>query len=48
MANDALEIMQRRVGDLRGLHIIDGAGHFVQQERAEVFNRALVGFLETL
>lgn len=48
MANDALEIMQRRVNDLRGLHIIEGAGHFVQQEQAEEFNQALIGFLETL
>ncbi len=48
MANDALDIMQQRVEDLRGLHIIDNAGHFVQQEAAADFNTALLSFLATL
>lgn len=48
MANDALTIMQNRVSDLRGLHMIEGAGHFVQQEQAEQFNQALLAFITSL
>lgn len=31
---------------MRDLHLIDGAGHWVQQEQSAAFNRALLGFLE--
>jgi pimeloyl-ACP methyl ester carboxylesterase len=31
---------------LRGVHLIDGAGHWVQQERPDEVNRLLLGFLE--
>lgn len=48
MANNALDIMKNRVTDLRGLHIIPDAGHFVQQEQATQFNLALIEFLKTL
>ncbi len=48
MANDALAVMRERVHDLRGLHLIEGAGHFVQQERSDAFNDALLAFLQTL
>ncbi|MGH8137195.1 MAG: alpha/beta fold hydrolase [Steroidobacteraceae bacterium] len=30
---------------LRGVHLIDGAGHWVQQEQAQEVNRLLIGFL---
>jgi|TARA_R100000501_G_scaffold17919_1_gene34975 pimeloyl-ACP methyl ester carboxylesterase len=40
--------MRRRVPGLRDMIAIPGAGHFVQQERPEAFNAALLGFLETL
>jgi len=30
---------------LRGVHLVDGAGHWVQQEQPEVVNRLLIGFL---
>ena len=40
--------MRERVPDLRGLHLIDAAGHFVQQEQAEHFNQALSEFLNSL
>ena len=34
--------------DLRGSTIIDGAGHWVQQEAPEATNDALLAFLKTL
>ena len=43
---DALNIMKRRCGDLRGIEIIPGAGHFVQMEQPGKTNDALLGFLE--
>jgi pimeloyl-ACP methyl ester carboxylesterase len=48
IAPDALDVMRRRVPDLRGVEIIEGAGHFVQMERAEEVNRALLNFLDGL
>ena len=33
---------------LRGFHILDGAGHWLQQERAEAANDLLTGFLNDL
>ena len=33
---------------IRGSHIIDGAGHWIQQERAKEVNELLVGFLKGL
>ncbi|MEO1082307.1 MAG: alpha/beta fold hydrolase [Pseudomonadota bacterium] len=34
--------------DMRGAHFIDGAGHWVQQEKPEDVSRRLVAFLESL
>ena len=34
--------------DMRGVHQIDGAGHWVQQEKPEQVNRLLLQFLETV
>jgi pimeloyl-ACP methyl ester carboxylesterase len=31
--------------DMRGVHMIDGAGHWVQQEQAEETARLLIEFL---
>ncbi|HEV3007577.1 MAG TPA: alpha/beta hydrolase [Burkholderiales bacterium] len=31
--------------DLRGCHLVDGAGHWVQQEQPQIVNRLLVDFL---
>lgn len=45
---DAIDIMRRRVPDLRDVVIIDRAGHFVQQEQPEAVNAALVKFLRAL
>lgn len=42
----AFEAMQARVcPQLRGCHLIDGAGHWVQQEQPEAVNRLLLDFL---
>ena len=40
-----LDLMDGNYADLRGKVVIDGAGHWVQQERPEEVNRALVDFL---
>jgi pimeloyl-ACP methyl ester carboxylesterase len=34
--------------DLRGCHVIEGAGHWIQRERAPAVNELLVGFLRGL
>ena len=45
----AFERMQREVcTDLRGCHLIPGAGHWVQQEQPAVVNELLLGFLGTI
>ena len=31
----------------QGAHLIDGAGHWVQQEQPEAVNRILIQFLKT-
>ena len=38
--------MREHVSDLRLVRIIDGAGHWVQQERPAEVNAALLEFLE--
>jgi pimeloyl-ACP methyl ester carboxylesterase len=40
--------MDRFYADLRGKVLIEGAGHWVQQERPAEVNEALLGFLRTL
>lgn len=37
-----------RMRDVRGLHLIEGAGHWVQQEAPEATNRLLLPFLKEL
>jgi pimeloyl-ACP methyl ester carboxylesterase len=37
--------MERILPNLRRKIIIEGAGHWVQQERADEVNAALIGFL---
>ncbi|MCK8672119.1 alpha/beta hydrolase [Rhodococcus sp. HM1] len=41
----ALERMRQTVPDLRGVHLLDGAGHFVQMERARRVDELLVDFV---
>jgi pimeloyl-ACP methyl ester carboxylesterase len=45
---NALEVMRRRVPDLRGVVLVPGAGHFVQQEKPQAVNAALLEFLRGL
>ncbi len=45
---DLVENMKRWVDDLRGCNIFDGAGHWIQQERPDEVNAALLKFLGTL
>ena len=40
--------MREKVRDLRGLELIPGAGHFIQQEAPATLNRYLLDFLEGL
>ncbi len=40
--------MSQTVTDLRGVHVLDGAGHWIQQERADDVNRLLIEFLQGL
>lgn len=42
------ERMRIRVPGLRGMEALPGAGHFLQQERPEAFNAALLSFLGQL
>lgn len=42
------DLMQGWVEDLRGVVLVPGAGHWVQQERPSEVNRALLGFLDGL
>ena len=45
---DLVEYMKRWIDDLRVCEIIDGAGHWIQQERPAQVTRLLLGFLATL
>lgn len=45
---DLVENMKRWIDDLRVCEIIDGAGHWIQQERPDEVTRLLLGFLATL
>ena len=38
----------RACTDLRGLHLLDGAGHWVQQEQSAEVNRLVLEFLLAL
>jgi len=43
----AIEAMQNTAcTDMRAVHLIDGAGHWVQQEQADEVSRLLLGFLK--
>jgi pimeloyl-ACP methyl ester carboxylesterase len=45
---DMIEVMRNHVTDLRLVRLIDGAGHWVQQEAPDEVNAALLEFLGTL
>lgn len=46
--SEAIEAMRAALGDLRHLDIVEGAGHWLQQERPELVNAALISFLGAL
>ena len=48
LAMASLDPMRERVTDLRGVVLVPGAGHWVQQEAPEAVNAALVEFLAGL
>jgi pimeloyl-ACP methyl ester carboxylesterase len=48
LGRDALDRMNAATTDLRGVHLLDGAGHWVQQERPDEVNALLVDFLRDL
>jgi pimeloyl-ACP methyl ester carboxylesterase len=47
-AQSQLDAFPRTLPGLRGSHILDGAGHWVQQERPDEVNRLLIEFLKGL
>lgn len=44
----AFDVLQQASADLRGIHLIADAGHFVQAEQAAQCNTHLIDFLDTL
>ncbi|MAR53369.1 MAG: epoxide hydrolase, partial [Acidimicrobiaceae bacterium] len=45
---EAISSMQQALGDLRHCEIIEGAGHWLQQECSSEVSSAMVNFLEGL
>ncbi|MGC6398943.1 MAG: alpha/beta fold hydrolase, partial [Ilumatobacteraceae bacterium] len=45
---EAISAMQQALGDLRHCEIIEGAGHWLQQEHPTEVNSAMISFLEGL
>ncbi len=47
-AQSQLDNFPKTLPGLRGSHILEGAGHWVQQERPAEVNRLLVEFISSL
>ena len=47
-AQAQLDAFPKTLPGLRGSHILPGAGHWIQQERADEVNRLLIEFLKGL
>ncbi len=45
---DVVEAMGPHMADLRGCHVLEGCGHWTQQERPETVTRLIVEWLNTL
>ena len=43
-----MALMNNAVTDLRGVKVLPGAGHWIQQERPEDTNAAVLEFLKSL
>ena len=48
MDPSGIERMQNLLPDFRGATVLDGVGHWMQQEAPAAFNDALLGFLNSL
>ena len=48
IGEDAMNAFKARSPNLKGIHIIPNAGHFVQMEQAEAFNAVMLDFLSGL
>jgi pimeloyl-ACP methyl ester carboxylesterase len=48
MDPSGIERMQNLLPDFRGSTVLEGVGHWTQQEAPAAFNEALLGFLKTL
>ena len=48
MMPGAIEAMAEALPDFRGATVVEGAGHWVQQERPAETNAALLSFLASL
>ena len=44
----AFDVLAEASDDLRGIHLIENAGHFVQSEQPEECNRHLINFLDSI
>jgi pimeloyl-ACP methyl ester carboxylesterase len=47
-AVDLVSIMRQNLSDLRGAHVLEGCGHWTQQERPEEVNKHLLTWLRGL
>jgi pimeloyl-ACP methyl ester carboxylesterase len=47
-AEDPIAVMRRSVPNLEGAHVLEGCGHWTQQERAPEVNAAMIAFLKDL
>jgi len=45
---DMVAAMKKSLGDLRGATLLEGVGHWTQQERPEEVNRLLIEWLNSL
>ena len=45
---DMIAAMKRSLTDLRGAELLEGCGHWTQQERPDEVNRLLLNWLETI
>jgi pimeloyl-ACP methyl ester carboxylesterase len=48
MDPSGIERMQNLLPNFRGSTVLDGVGHWTQQEAPAAFNAALLGFLQSL
>jgi pimeloyl-ACP methyl ester carboxylesterase len=45
---DLVSLMRANLGNLQGAHVLEGCGHWTQQERPDEVNRLLLGWLKGL